>query len=164
MSKITSNKQFTSRLNGVRKSTRAMKRDVQDLLVFGFAQYAKHGNLTFMNRLRQTAITERAIPVTALNGYITDHANVKWSATKYVKTGKKAIVKALDGQWFDSINADAGTDKAPAKTNVVKIGKQALKSLNTKHEKELLEDDEKFERAQTLMAQLIVDLEAIDAE
>ena len=160
MAAIKTNAVFASTLKDIKTNTTKMRNDVQACLVYAFAQYKNHGNTTFLNRIRATASTAKAIPCEAIEDYVQHYANVTYKDKKFTsKNTKDRRVKSLDSKWFDSINVDE-TPVAPKPTDILKMVMGTLKQVQNKHEKELLNDNEKmYELAEVMLAQFISAME-----
>ena len=150
----------------IRKTTVAsatvIRNNVQAMLVFGFAQYEAHGNISFLTSVRKLAITAKAIPVKSIVDYVERYANIRAVDGGVFKSqnNKDRGVKTLDSKWFDSINKVDG-DTAPKSTDILKIVQSALKQIDKKSDAGTLNDNDKqVELAESMLKTLISSMEA----
>lgn len=159
-------KQFTNKLNSVKKRESTLRDDIEDLTRASIATYSNNGDTSRIARLVNASVQMRSIRSNTLKEYIKDNANVKFTPIKdgvgfTVKKNKKdKVIKATipegDSRWYDFDNAGIAKEKI-----ALKILKGALASITKANNDGKLKTMTPAE--EKMVAKLKADLEAIAA-
>lgn len=85
-------KVFTRKLQGVIKSAKTQRDNVQELIVAGLVHYSENkGNTAYLTQLARACIGVRSLPTQTITDYIKAHANVGWGKLSDGKSGFRKV-------------------------------------------------------------------------
>lgn len=99
-------KTFNRKLGNVVKSAKAMRDNVQELIVAGLVHYEQHGDTGYLTDLARACKGVKSLPTQTITDYIKEHANVGWGKLKdkqlgFKKVGKEVEVRMPEVTWYD---------------------------------------------------------------
>lgn len=104
---IKNAKAFTNALTGIRKTGATLRKDANNVVLFGLEHYGKNGDTHYLHRAYKACVGNAKLDTKQMLAFITKHANVKIE-NKGCKNEK--FIKAQKGQakfaeptvsWFD---------------------------------------------------------------
>ena len=159
-------KQFTNKLNSVKRRESTLRDDIEDLTRAAIATYSNNGDTSRIARLDNASVEMRSIRSNTLKEYIKANANVVFKEQKdnagfTVKKNKaddaiKATIPTGDSRWYNFDNAGVAKEKI-----ALRILKGAISSItkadNDGNLKTMTSAEEK------MVARLKAEIEAIAA-
>lgn len=102
----TTTKNFKSQLNGIIKSAKTQRDNVQAIIVFGLNHYKDHGDASYLSQVLSAAIGVKSLPTVTLKEYIKAHANLLWKKGKdgkfqFKKDGTDVKVTMPTVSWYE---------------------------------------------------------------
>jgi hypothetical protein len=102
------NNNFSSRLNGFKRSAGNMRQTAQELINYGLIRYRDHGDSGDLSRVYAAAADVKGINAATIKTYILDHANVKLRRDKNknpvfrkLEKGIPAEVSEPESNWWE---------------------------------------------------------------
>lgn len=143
-------KSFKSNLSTINKSGETVRVAVQNACIQAVGHYAKTSDTGYLTQLMNVSKANRGIRTKTLQGFIQEHANVKYSKIKdsqgnemfvFKKASGKngeVVTSEIDTQWFDFDKQG----EAAVEVDFIAQGKALVKRMtnNTKKLKEGTED------------------------
>lgn len=105
-STIKDNKQFSVSLKGIRGTGRKLKREANNVVLYGMEHYLLHRDTHFLFRAYKACVGEAKLDTKQMLSFITKHCNVKLENegtknAKFVMNGKGAKYTEPTVAWFD---------------------------------------------------------------
>jgi hypothetical protein len=153
-------KNFGNKLSGWKRSAASMRGTAQELLDFGFAQYAEHGDAGYLSRMCHAAEEIKGLNAKRMMDYVLAHANVKWNKDKHsfskAKKKDEPAVEERAVNWFEYGVAKSDEPKA---FDVNKRLESLLKGLRDAENLKV-----EIEGARELLAELGRELDNVELE
>lgn len=104
---IKNAKTFTTALNGIRKTGATLRKDANNVVLFGLEHYGKNGDTHYLHRAFKACVGNASLDTKQMLAFITKHANVKienqgCKDEKFIKAAK-GVAKYAEPTvpWFE---------------------------------------------------------------